>query len=191
GRIFDHVEDDQGQYNDEREIFWASGACMAIRSKAFHLFNGFDEDYFAHMEEIDLCWKLHRNHQQVYYCGASTIYHVGAGTLAYGSSRKVFLNFRNGLFLIFKHLPVASLLYKLPIRLMLDWLAAAKFLLTGEVSNSLAVLRAHVAFVGNMSREIKKRKILLKAYPYFPGHLIRESSIVFSYYVMGKKTYDQ
>ena len=97
GRIFDHVEEDEGQYNDEREIFWATGACMMIRSKAYHQFDGFDEDFFAHMEEIDLCWKLHRDNQKVYYCGKSTVYHVGAGTLGYGNPRKTYLNFRNGL----------------------------------------------------------------------------------------------
>ena len=103
GRIFDHIEEDTGQYNDELPVFWCSGACMMIRSEAYHAFGGFDEDFFAHMEEIDLCWKLHRTNQSVYYCGKSTVYHVGAGTLGYGNPRKIFLNFRNGLALIYKH----------------------------------------------------------------------------------------
>jgi GT2 family glycosyltransferase len=96
GRVFDHVEEDRGQYNDEQEIFWASGACLIIRSTAFHQFNGFDEDFFAHMEEIDLCWKINRSNQKTFYCGRSTVYHLGAGTLAYDNPRKTFLNFRNG-----------------------------------------------------------------------------------------------
>ena len=128
GRIFDYVEEDQGQYNDQREVFWATGACLMIRSEVFKKFGGFDEDFFAHMEEIDLCWKLQRTGQKVFYCGKSTIYHVGAGTLSYSNPRKVFLNFRNGLSLLFKHLNRGELVYKLPLRILLDVIAAFQFL---------------------------------------------------------------
>lgn len=192
GRIFNHVEVDNGQYNDDREIFWASGACLVIRSKAFHQFNGFDEDYFAHMEEIDLCWKLHRTNLKVFYCADSTIYHVGAGTLAYGDPRKIFLNFRNGLLMIFKHLPLGELFYKIPIRFFLDWVASLKYFLSGEWKNSTAIFRAHMAFVGKIARESRKRNVLLKAYPtYQKEGIIRSGSIVFDYYIRGKKTFDQ
>ena len=124
GRLFDVVEQDNGQYNDTTDVFWASGACLVIRADAFHDRGGFDEDFFAHMEEIDLCWKLNRAGLRVCYCGQSTIYHLGAGTLGYNNPRKTYLNFRNGLSLIFKHFDRAELLYKLPLRLWLDWLAA-------------------------------------------------------------------
>lgn len=192
GRIFDHVEADRGQYNDDCEIFWASGACLVIRSKAFHQFNGFDEDYFAHMEEIDLCWKLHRANLKVFYCADSTIYHVGAGTLAYGHPRKIFLNFRNGLLMIFKHLSLRELLYKLPIRFFLDWVASLKYFLSGEWRNGAAIFRAHIAFAGNITRESRKRGALLKAYPtYRKEGIIRSGSIVFDYYIRGKRTFDQ
>ncbi|MEO5975815.1 MAG: glycosyltransferase family 2 protein [Chryseolinea sp.] len=192
GRIFDYVEFDKGQYNDECEIFWASGACLVIRSQAFHQFNGFDEDYFAHMEEIDLCWKLHRANMRVVYCPSSTIYHVGAGTMAYGSPRKIFLNFRNGLLMIFKHLSTTELFYKIPIRLCLDWVAFIKYFLSGELKNSAAILRAHGAFLSNIPRELRKRNELLSAYPtYQKKGIMRPGSIVFDYYIRRKKTFDQ
>ena len=146
GRIFDYVEEDQGQYNDQREVFWATGACLMIRSEAFKKFGGFDEDFFAHMEEIDLCWKLQRAEQKVFYCGKSTIYHVGAGTLSYRNPKKVFLNFRNGLSLLFKHLNAGELIYKLPLRILLDVIAALQFLIKGEAGSFAAVIRAHGNF---------------------------------------------
>ncbi|MEJ7644462.1 MAG: glycosyltransferase family 2 protein [Chryseolinea sp.] len=191
GRIFDSVEEDHGQYDDEAEIFWSTGACMMIRASAFHKLGGFDEDYFAHMEEIDLCWKLHRQQQKVFYCGGSTVYHIGAGTLSYGHPRKVFLNFRNGLYLIFKHIPTAELLYKFPIRLLLDWIAAAKFLVSGQWRNSAAVLNAHVTFVRNLPRELKKRKKLQEAYPEYLRAGMIPRSVVFDYFLLGKRSYTQ
>ncbi len=191
GRIFATVEEDHGQYDDDAEIFWSTGACMMIRAKQFHESGGFDEDYFAHMEEIDLCWKLHRQKQKVFYCGGSTVFHVGAGTLGYGQPGKVYLNFRNGLYLIFKHLPDAELVYKFPMRLLFDWIAAGRFLLGGHWRNSIAVLHAHVTFIQNLPREIQKRKKMQNAYPrYLKGGMITRS-IVIDYYLLGKKTYVQ
>jgi GT2 family glycosyltransferase len=190
GRIFDQVETDNGQYNDVRPVFWSSGACMLIRAKSFHQFNGFDEDYFAHMEEIDLCWKLHRDNQRIMYCGDSVIYHVGAGTLAYGSPRKVYLNFRNGLFMLFKHLSTGQLILRMPVRALLDGLAALRFLMKGEWSNSSAVVRAHVEFFYNLGREIGKRRAIQTAYPTYSREGIKSGSIVFDYYVRGIKRLD-
>ncbi len=187
GRIFDHIEEDIGQYNDEVPVFWTSGACMMIRSKAYFTFGGFDEDFFAHMEEIDLCWKLHRTNQSVYYCGKSTVYHVGAGTLGYGNPRKVFLNFRNGLSLVFKHFTPGEMLYKLPLRLSLDWLAAVFFILKGQPANCLAVLRAHIAFVKSISNSRQKRSAVQHQYPVYQRNTIKRGLIVFDYYIRGKK----
>jgi GT2 family glycosyltransferase len=189
GRIFDHVESDNGQYNDSCPVFWSSGACMLIRARSFHQFGGFDEDYFAHMEEIDLCWKLHRDNQRVMYCGNSTIYHVGAGTLAYGNPRKVYLNFRNGLFMIFKHLSLAHLLLRMPLRVILDGVAALRFFLAGEWASGVAVGRAHVEFFLNIGREMNKRRRLHAQYPRYSREGINEGSIVFDYFVRGRKTY--
>ena len=187
GRIFDHIEEDEGQYNDELPVFWASGACLMIRSEAFHGFGGFDEDFFAHMEEIDLCWKIHRTNQAVFYCGKSTIYHVGAGTLGYGNPKKVYLNFRNGLALIYKHFTYRELIYKIPLRLCLDWVAALTFLLKGQSGNFLAIFRAHVAFARNFGRSRQKRNDIQRKYPNYRRDTIKRGLIVYDYYIRGKK----
>jgi GT2 family glycosyltransferase len=187
GRIFDHIEEDTGQYDDELPVFWASGACMMIRSESYRAFGGFDEDFFAHMEEIDLCWKLHRAGQSIYYCGKSTIYHVGAGTLGYGNPRKVFLNFRNGLALIYKHFTAREIWYKLPIRIFLDWVAATIFLLKGQKGSFMAVFQAHVAFMKSLGTSRTKRKEIQQQYPTYPRDTIKRGLIVYDYYVRGKK----
>ncbi|HPM32881.1 MAG TPA: glycosyltransferase family 2 protein [Chryseolinea sp.] len=189
GRIFNSVEEDKGQYNDEVEIFWATGACMIVRSKLYHQFNGLDEDFFAHMEEIDLCWKLHRSGYKIYYSGNSTVYHVGAGTLDYSSPRKTYLNFRNGLSLIFKHLDSGEILYKIPFRILLDWLAAFIFLIKFQPKNTLAVLRAHLDFIKNLNRNRAKRNAIRKEYPTYPRDVIHKGIILFDYFLKGKKYY--
>lgn len=188
GRVFDHVEEDQGQYNDERPVFWATGACMMIRSEKFHQHGGFDEDLFAHMEEIDLCWKLNRSGDLVYYSGRSTVYHLGAGTLGYHHPHKTYLNFRNGLSLIFKHLDSRELVYKLPLRITLDWLAAVFFLLRGEWQNFKSVLRAHLHFFRQLSPLRRKRRAIRQANPSYPRKNIHPGLIIFDYYLRKKKT---
>ena len=165
GRLFQSVEDDLGQYNDEREVFWASGACMAIRSLVYHDHGGLDEDFFAHMEEIDLCWKIQRTKNKVFYTGKSTVYHLGAGTLGYQSPRKTFLNFRNNLTMLLKHYHSSELLWKIPFRLVLDWIAAGTYVLKGEPRNFLAVLKAHGALFKIIGSILKKRKQLRDKYP--------------------------
>jgi GT2 family glycosyltransferase len=189
GRVFDHVEEDRGQYNDEREIFWASGACLIIRSSAFHKFNGFDEDFFAHMEEIDLCWKINRSNQKIFYCGHSTVYHLGAGTLAYDNPRKTFLNFRNGLALIYKHMGSGELVFKLPFRMMMDWLAALIFLLKGKSKNASAVFEAHADFFRQAKKNSVKRRAIVDQYPTYDRRTIHPGLIIFDYFLRKKKTY--
>ncbi len=189
GRVFDHVEEDKGQYNDARSVFWTSGACMMIRSEKFHEHNGFDEDLFAHMEEIDLCWKLNRSGSEVYYSGKSTVYHLGAGTLGYHHPRKTYLNFRNGLTLIGKHFNTGELVYKLPLRLILDMLAALFFLLRGEVQNSLSVLRAHRDFFKQWSTVMQKRRAIRNAHPSYSRRNIHRGLIIFGYYLRRRKTF--
>jgi len=191
GRIFDHVEADRGQYDDEREIFWSTGACMVIRSQLFNELNGFDEDFFAHMEEIDLCWKLHRRNLKVMYSGKSRVYHLGAGTLGYGNPRKTYFNFRNGLSLIYKHLNPVELVYKLPARVLMDWVAALRFALGNDSANARAILNAHRDFFDNMKRDRRKRKEIRKSNPGYSQTGIVKGSVVFNFYVLGKKTFGQ
>jgi GT2 family glycosyltransferase len=189
GRVFDHVEEDYGQYDDERQVFWTSGACMMIRSEKFHHHKGFDEALFAHMEEIDLCWKLNRSNNLMYYSGKSRVYHLGAGTLGYHHPQKTYLNFRNGLSLIFKHLGPWELIYKLPMRLILDWIAAGFFLLRGEMRNSGSVLRAHVDFFRQWGELREKRRVIRQAYPSYSRQSIHPGLIILDYYLRKRKTF--
>lgn len=188
GRIFDYVEKDAGQYNDTTRIFWSSGACMAIRSETFHELGGFDEDFFAHMEEIDLCWRIHRTGRKVMYCGKSTVYHLGAGTLGYSSPRKTFLNFRNNLSMLYKQLDTHELFGRLALRLLLDWLAALSFLVKKQPANAWAVIRAHIAFCTLSRKNNAKRKLLRKTYPIYSRVMIYQGSILYAYYVQKKRT---
>jgi GT2 family glycosyltransferase len=187
GRLFDHVEVDSGQYNDTAPVFWASGACLVVRASVYHTFGGLDEDFFAHMEEIDLCWKIHRTKYKVFYCGASRVYHVGAGTLGYENPRKTYLNFRNGLVLLFKHLGTGELIYKIPLRLMLDWLAALTFVFQGKSRNAVSVLKAHGDFLSNLKRYRSKRRNVQTDYPWYSRKNIYKRLILIDYYLLGRK----
>lgn len=189
GRVFDKLETDEGQYDDEREIFWATGACFLIRSGTFRKFGGFDEDFFAHMEEIDLCWKINRSGQKVFYTGKSSVHHQGAGTLGYDNPRKTFLNFRNGLFLIIKHFDTFELMLKLPVRICLDWLAALVYVLKGKFQSATSVLKAHVEVVKNLGNIWTKRKALKHAYPSYSRQNVHPGMIIFDFYLRKKKKY--
>lgn len=158
GRIFDEVEKDHGQYDDAREIFWATGACMVVRSKLYHQMNGLDEDFFAHMEEIDLCWRLKRQGHSIYYVGDSTVYHVGGGTLSKLNPRKTYLNFRNGLWLLIKNLPGFEICWKLPFRIGLDYIAAIRFLVSGQATHGWAILQAHGTVLITFRSILRKRE---------------------------------
>ncbi len=162
GRIFSHTETDHGQYNDTRQIFWATGACLFIKAEVFKKTGGFDESFFAHMEEIDLCWRLNRAGYKIYYQGESKVYHVGGGTLSSSNPKKTFYNFRNGLSLLVKHLPLRQLLWKLPVRFVLDWLAAGLFLFNNKPADAKAVLAAHLEFIKKSRADFSKRNELAK-----------------------------
>jgi GT2 family glycosyltransferase len=142
GRIFDVLEKDEHQYDEIQEIFWATGAAMFVRSQVFHQLKGFDASFFAHQEEIDLCWRMQLSGYKIYVCPQSIVYHVGAGTLPRGG-RKVFLNFRNNLLMLTKNLPLSEKWWKLPLRLFLDAISAWKGLFSGDVSFFKAILKAH------------------------------------------------
>lgn len=146
GRIINTLEEDRGQYNNTMPVFWATGACMLIRSTDYHAQKGFDELFFAHMEEIDLCWRLQQSGKEVYVVPSSTVYHVGGGTLPKNNPRKTYFNFRNNLLMLYKNLPGHRLLWLIPVRLLLDGIAGIKFLFDGDYRDTLAVLRAHFSF---------------------------------------------
>lgn len=143
GRLFDTLETDDGQYDDARPVFWATGACMLVSAAAWHTLGGLESRFFAHMEEIDFCWRAHHAGLQVWVEPTSVVFHVGGGTLPKSNPRKTYLNFRNGLALLIRNLAPGELLPVLAVRVMLDWLAAARWLVGGEFGEVKAVLRAH------------------------------------------------
>ncbi len=178
GRMFFDLEKDQGQYQDEIHVFWATGACMFIRSKDFWEVGGFDSDYFAHMEEIDLCWRLHNRKKKVFYCGKSKVFHVGGGTLDNSSPQKTFLNLRNSLFNLVKNLPKGKVISILLQRLILDGIAAFYFLFNGGLPHFWAVVRAHFSFYRYLPKMLVKRKPGIKNY-------YQKKYIVLQYFLKG------
>jgi GT2 family glycosyltransferase len=189
GRIISHTENDFGQYDTDIDIFWSSGACMAMRSDAWDLCGGFDDDFFAHMEEIDLCWRFHKAGYRVSYIAESVIYHVGGGTLPYSSPMKVYLNFRNSLFLLFKNLPEKELHRILFIRKILDGLAAVYFVSKGSFSSAAAVWRAHMDYYRSKKKLKSKRSETNKLHKTEPYTSFLNKSIVLEFYIKGHKTY--
>ena len=157
GRVFENVEEDKGQYNDETEIFWASGCCLFIRSEDFWKENGFDARFFAHQEEIDLCWRLKNSGRKIYYTGKSAIYHVGGGTLQKQNPRKTYLNIRNNLSMMLKNLP-SDKLYLIFIRLCLDGIAGIYFMFKHGFSHTWAVIKAHFGFYAQLPGTLKLRQ---------------------------------
>lgn len=157
GRIFEKLEEDKGQYNDETEIFWASGCALFIRKEDYWSMNGLDERFFAHQEEIDLCWRLKNAGRKVYYCGKSTVFHVGGGTLNKQSPQKTYLNIRNNLSMLLKNLPIAALLWVIPARLILDGIAGIYFGLKDGFPHLWAVVRAHFGFYAQAPKTWKLR----------------------------------
>lgn len=157
GRVFDDLEQDHGQYDDETEIFWASGCCFFIRSEDFWEQNGFDERFFAHQEEIDLCWRLINSGKKIYYTGKSRVYHVGGGTLNKQSPTKTYLNIRNNLSMLLKNMPFPKLILTLFLRMCLDGLAALYFGFKYGFPHFWAVVRAHFAFYGQVPGTWKRR----------------------------------
>jgi GT2 family glycosyltransferase len=189
GRIFDRVEKDEGQYDDYADIFWASGACMVIRSDAWQKCNGFDPDFFAHMEEIDLCWRFHGAGFRVSYIPESVVYHIGGGILPYDSELKTYLNFRNNLFLLYKNLPDSKLKSTIFIRKLLDGAAVAMFFLKGRFSSVKAILKAHTDYNKSIDSLKGRREKINRSGVDDYTKLILNKSIVFGFYIKGKKTY--
>lgn len=185
GRIFDVVEQDLGQYDTEMDVFWASGACFFIRSDVFKQMNGFDQDFFAHQEEIDLCWRIHRFGKRIVYTPQSKVFHVGAATLSTDNPKKTYLNFRNGLFMLLKNLPQKRKYRILFLRMLLDGIAGGRFLFQGKISFTWAIFKAHMSFYRYFFKFKNKRKgtdFLL----YY-----EVESIVWEYFIKNKRTFNK
>jgi len=187
GRVFSTLETDRHQYDDTIDIFWASGACFFIRSEVFHQIGGFDEDYFAHQEEIDLCWRTENQGYTITYVGASSVYHVGGATLHEASPRKTFLNFRNSLFSALKNVPKRYLFIVVFMRLILDGLAGIKFIVEFRPLHTWAIIKAHFSFYWNIPLMLRKRsKIAHKRTTYY-----HSKSIVWQHFIQGKDKFEQ
>jgi len=184
GRIFDTKEKDLGQYDDEIEIFWASGACLAVRSEVYKSIDGLDEDYFAHQEEIDLCWRIKGEGYKIKYTPNSVVYHLGGGTLNSMNPKKTFYNFRNSLFNLMKNIPTSDLVWVLLGRMILDGIAGLKFLAEGKLSHFTAILKAHFNFYGKIAKMSAKRKKIKKFTDYSSIF-----SVVYGHFVLGIKKY--
>ena len=184
GRIFNNLEVDNHQFNDVTDIFWASGACFFIRANVYHQLNGFDEDYFAHQEEIDLCWRTQNISLVVKYVGTSTVYHVGGATLQETNPHKTYLNFRNSLLNIVKNVPKKWFLFLIFFRLLLDGIAGLKFLIELRPIHTFAILKAHLSFYRNFFKFLRKRKKLQKKVNYNI-----HTSIVWQYFIMRRKKF--
>ncbi len=185
GRIFDTLEEDLGQYDTETEIFWATGACFFIRKEVFRSLQGFDGDFFAHQEEIDLCWRANNVGHTIKYCPTSVVYHVGGATLNEANPMKTFLNFRNSLLMLTKNLPKEKLVPIIFIRLCLDGLAGIQFLFKGKVTHTFAILKAHFYFYHLIGRNLKKRNNSQKTDYFYT------KSIVWNYFVQKKNIFNR
>jgi len=183
GRVFLYIENDIGQYDDQKEIFWATGACLFVKAKLYYEFGGLDNDFFAHMEEIDFCWRLKNAGFKIMYCPESVVFHVGGGTLPKKSSHKTYLNFRNNMSLLFKNLPNRLLFPVFLFRFPLDGLAAFKFLFDGGFGDFYAVLRAHYSFYRSIPSLRRKRRAVQQHQVscIYGGHLLID-------YFLKKKT---
>ncbi len=191
GRLFQNMEEDAGQYNDIKQIFWASGACLFIKSDVFHQLGGFDEDFFAHMEEIDLCWRIQNAGYKIYYNGSSTVYHVGGGTLSASNPKKTYFNFRNGLSMFVKNEDQGKLWWKLPLRASFDSIAFFKFLFQDSIADAMAVFKAHFHFWFDLKKTIGKRKFAKSNWlvPRQKNDQIYQKSIVINYFLNRKKKF--
>ena len=188
GRVFDVCEYDEGQYNDAQEVFWASGAALLIRSSAFHAAGGFDPYFFAHQEEIDLCWRLQLMGYHIWCCPQSVVYHVGGGTLPRGNSKKTFLNFRNNQIMLAKNLPWSEKWWKIPYRQALDALSAWKGLLSGDAGYAIAIIKAHIGFWGWMFSGTKQQKKGVRR-PLRQLRGVFHGNMVWQHFALGKKKF--
>lgn len=192
GRIFFTIEEDKGQYDDHIEIFWAGGGCMFLRASAYHQAGGLDRDLYAHMEEVDLCWRFHLLGYRVAYCGSSTVYHIGGSVISYGSPQKLFYNYRNSLVLLYKNLPTSKLIWLFPWRLILDGISGIRLILKGEWVEVWTIIKAHFSFYGQLGLWTQKRKQSRKLAKKDQSiSSIYQASIIHDYFIKGKKYFTE
>ncbi len=189
GRILNSFEKDEGQYNDTREIFWATGACMFVRANLFKLAGGLDDNFFAHMEEIDLCWRFKNMGYKVFYNSASTVYHLGGGALPNNSATKLYLNYRNNLFLLYKNLPDNKRFSIIFVRLILDVLSAFVYLISFKFAFFGAVFKAHISFYKERKNINSHKQIGKLAPENIAG--IYHKSIILDYFIRKNKKFTQ
>jgi GT2 family glycosyltransferase len=189
GRILNRLEKDFGQYNQPTQIFWSTGACMFLKASTFKMAGGFDGDFWAHMEEIDLCWRLKNLGYKIAYEPESVVYHLGGGTLSYGSPRKIYLNFRNNLFMLFKNLPRHQFTRIFFARLVLDGVAAAKFIFGFNFREFRAVVKAHYSFYRNLGKLMEKRKKIQKQVIVKNHPEVYTQSIMWKFFIQKKRKF--
>jgi hypothetical protein len=189
GRLFDICEEDHGQYDQAEPIFWASGAALFIRARVFHEMNGFDEYFFAHQEEIDLCWRIQLAGYKIYSCPSAVVYHVGGGTLPKGNSLKTYLNFRNNKIMLSKNLPLSKKCWIMPARYFLDGVSAGKGLLHGDGGYFIAILRAQLGFIRWWCFHKKKSVFPVSRKGALQGHL--QKNIIWLHFVKKKKYFSE
>ncbi len=191
GRIFNDLEKDTAQYDDDIEVFWASGGCLMVRADLYHKVGGLDKDLYAHMEEVDLCWRLKNAGYKIGYVGNSTVYHVGGSVISYGSPQKLYYNFRNSLVLLLKNEAGMKLLWLFPVRLVLDGIAGLQMLLQGKFKETLIIIKAHFHFYGGFAKWFRKRQAVQKQAVVRNKEGIYPKSIVWQYFALRKKTFDK
>jgi len=191
GRIFNDIEKDNGQYDDDIEVFWASGGCLVVRADLYHQLGGLDADLYAHMEEIDLCWRFKNAGYRIGAIGSSTVYHVGGSVISYGSPQKLYYNFRNNLVLLLKNERGAKLLWLFPLRLVLDGVAGLQMLLKGNFVGTYTILKAHFHFYGSLGKWLKRRRENKKRITHRNTTGIYPHSIVWQYFGKKKKTFPE
>lgn len=191
GRIMGQLELDEGQYNTVADIFWATGACLLTRTQLFKEMGGLDADFFAHMEEIDFCWRLQSRGYRIVCLPDSTIYHLGGGALPYESPRKTYLNFRNCMLMLYKNCPTSRLLWLLPVRCMLDYIAAVQYLIKGQVKNAREVMHARISYHKMRKQMRDKRRENMQKMTVRTPSLIRPISILFRYYLLRHSKFSQ
>jgi GT2 family glycosyltransferase len=191
GRIFDYLEEDLGQYNDTQIAFWATGACMFVRADVFKKLNGFDEHFFAHMEEIDLCWRMQLDGHALVTVPQSVVYHVGGGTLNKQSPQKTYLNFRNNLIMLTKNLPVSTLIWLIPVRSVLDLLSSVFFIMNGLPKYSLAIHKAHTHYFFKFRKWWKLRKINTTFKPFNQLHGVYKGSVVADHFLKKVRNFSE
>lgn len=189
GRIFFDIETDQNQYDDDIEVFWASGGCFMVRADLYHKAGGLDSDLYAHMEEVDLCWRLKNTGYKIGYVGSSTVYHVGGSVISYGSPQKLYYNFRNNLILLIKNEKGSKLLWLFPLRLVLDGVAGLRLLVTGKYKDTLVILKAHLHCYRDMGKWLARRRANKEMITTRNETGIYRRSIVWDYFLLGRKVF--